>query len=95
MAGLRFGDQVSIDLKPGLSVLGGGSTPEQSVPTTLVRLRFNGGVRITDVEKALRKGSPPVIARIENDSLLIDLRTVREDEEEALAACLARAIGQS
>ena len=94
IAGLRFGNQVSIDLKPGSSVLGGGSTPEQSVPTTLVRLRCNGGVKISDVENALRKASPPVIARIENDSLLIDLRTVLEDEEEALAACLVRALGQ-
>ena len=94
IAGLRFGDRTSIGLEPGLSVLGGGSTPDQSVPTTLIRLRCKGGIKITDVENALRNGSPPVIARIENDSLLIDLRTVQEDEEEALAGCLVRALNQ-
>jgi L-seryl-tRNA(Ser) seleniumtransferase len=72
------------DMIEGRSVVGGGSTPDQSLPTWLIAVPGDA-VRM---ERELRTGDPPVIARIEDERLLIDLRTVFPEEEEALAARL-------
>jgi L-seryl-tRNA(Ser) seleniumtransferase len=73
------------ELVPGQSVIGGGATPEQSIPTWLLAIRCDD---LTAAEKRLRAGDPPVIARIENDRLLLDLRTVFAEEEAELATAL-------
>ncbi len=70
---------------PGISVIGGGSTPAQSISTALIEILSGDPV---EMEAKLRAGTPPVIARIENDHLLLDLRTVLPEEEEELAAAL-------
>jgi L-seryl-tRNA(Ser) seleniumtransferase len=75
------------DVVEGKSVIGGGATPEQSIPTWLMALR--GGDPV-DVEKRLRTSDPPVIARIENDRVVLDLRTVMRDEEDELGRVLQR-----
>ena len=77
------------EIVAGKSVIGGGSTPAQSIPTYLLAIRTPGLAR---VETGLRRNSPPVVARIEADRLLIDLRTVDPAEEPALAAALQAAI---
>jgi L-seryl-tRNA(Ser) seleniumtransferase len=74
-------------LEPGESVIGGGSTPDQSIPTWLIVIRARDVIAL---ERRLRTGDPPVIARIEDDRLLIDLRTVHPEEDPQLAAALAR-----
>lgn len=85
-----------LDLLPGMpagvidgqSVIGGGSTPDQSLATALIAIRVPSAAQ---AERKLRAGSPPVIVRIEDEHILVDLRTVSEDEEEALAVGLAAA----
>lgn len=72
-------------VEPGRSVIGGGSTPEQSIPTWLIAV-LTGDV--VAMETRLRSGEPPVIARIDEGKLLLDLRTVLPEEESALAAAL-------
>ena len=76
------------DLTPGQSVLGGGSTPDQTLPTTLISVRPGRGRSIAILESELRRANPPVIARCENDRLLLDLRTVSREEEDALIEIL-------
>ncbi len=66
---------------PGESVTGGGATPEQTLPTYLIALN-------AAAEPGLRAGSPPVIARISQGKLLVDLRTVFLSEEPALLEAL-------
>lgn len=61
----------------GVSVIGGGSTPAQTLPTWLVALAGDA----VKMEKRLRSSQPPVIARIENERVVLDLRTVFEGEE--------------
>ncbi len=73
----------------GGSVIGGGSTPDQTLPTWLIAVRRP---EIVEFERRLRASDPPVIARIERDTLLLDLRTVFPEQEDALAAALAAAI---
>jgi len=74
------------DVLRGESLLGGGSTPGQALPTCLVALTPNAA----ELERKLRAHQPPVIARIDDERLLIDLRTVApEDDATVLAALLA------
>jgi L-seryl-tRNA(Ser) seleniumtransferase len=72
-------------LVDGQSLVGGGSTPGQTLPTRLVSICTNA----VALERKLRGNCPPVIARIEDDCLLIDLRTVELEDDEALLGALA------
>lgn len=81
----RLGDRLpDIDLVEGRSVAGGGSTPDQSLPTWLLSIPGDA----VAAERTLRSGDPPVIARIENDRLVLDLRTVLPEEEDDLVRAL-------
>jgi L-seryl-tRNA(Ser) seleniumtransferase len=77
-----------LELMEGRSVAGGGSTPEQSLPTWLLAVPGDA----IKQEFALRRGDPPVIARIENDRLILDLRTVLPEEVDQLTSALGRLI---
>ncbi len=68
----------------GVSVIGGGSTPARSIPTWLIAIEGDAN----GMERRLRTGEPPVIARIQDDKLLLDLRTVFAEEDGPLAAAL-------
>ena len=73
------------ELTPGESVIGGGATPEQSIPTCLI------AIACADADAAqasLRAHHPPVIARIAEKRVVVDLRTVLPEEEAELAAAL-------
>jgi len=70
---------------PGRSVIGGGSTPAQSLETYLIAIRT---ARPDEFERKLRGGNPPVIARIDDGRVLLDLRTVGADEENELIVAL-------
>jgi L-seryl-tRNA(Ser) seleniumtransferase len=72
----------------GSSVIGGGSTPEQSLPTYLIAIEC---ADVVALERRLRGGDPPVVARIEDQRLLLDLRTVLPEEEPLLAKALLSA----
>jgi len=94
VAGRVPANELEIEVVPGHSVVGGGSTPDQHLPTYLVRLstlRYSAG----ELEARLRQtaaGLTPVIARIENDRLVLDLRTVDPGEESALLEAVFAAI---
>lgn len=74
-------------------MIGGGSAPDEKLPTALVTVRSSRH-SATEIEERLRKPSvgTPVIARVEKKTLMLDLRTVFEEEEPALAAALAAAL---
>lgn len=74
-------------LRPGYSVTGGGSAPEARLETTLIAVERQG-MSASELEKKLRDASPPVIARIEDDHLVLDLRTVQPNEERVLLEVL-------
>lgn len=82
-----------IKLSAGLSVIGGGSTPDQKLPTHLISIKSRSRSAAA-IEESLRKpaSGAPVIARIAGDRLILDLRTVFADEEAALASALAVAL---
>ena len=83
----------SVELREGFSVIGGGSTPNQKLPAHLVAiasLRHSAAA----IEERLRQpeNGTPVIARIEEGCVVLDLRTVFPEEESALASTLAAAL---
>lgn len=82
-----------IELRDGSSVIGGGSTPAQSLPTRLVAIR-SPHRSPAELEARLRRPDQltPVVARIEDDRLIVDLRTVFPEQEEALFATLLHAL---
>jgi L-seryl-tRNA(Ser) seleniumtransferase len=85
--------EVEIEISDGQSVLGGGSTPAQHLATRLLGI---SSVRrsAAQLEARLRApaGGVPVVARIEDDRLILDLRTVFPEQEAALAVSLASAL---
>jgi L-seryl-tRNA(Ser) seleniumtransferase len=83
---------VATRIVEGSSVIGGGSTPEQALPTWLIAVECD---HVTALERRLRSGEPPVVARIEDGTLLLDLRTVFEEEEAELARAVLAAITPS
>ena len=81
---------LAASLAPGESVVGGGATPEQAIPTCLIAMTCGD---VVEAERRLRAADPPVVARIENDRLLLDLRTVFPAEEDELLAALRTLAG--
>ena len=76
-------------LVDGESVIGGGSAPGLTIPTRLVALRSRrGGSSAAALGKRLLACRPPVIARAESDSVLLDLRTVFPEQDRALAQAI-------
>lgn len=69
------------DLLAGLSMIGGGSLPGETLPTTLIALPPGDA---GEQARRLRAGEPSVVARIADGRVLLDLRTVLPREETAL-----------
>ena len=96
-------DDVAIQIREGVSVIGGGSTPDQSLPTSLIAIA-SPRISARQLEENMRRPelqvpgpgksiSPiPVIGRIEDEQLILDLRTVQIEEEPELIARLAAAL---
>ena len=79
----------------GESLLGGGSTPMQSLATALIAISPASPITVGTLERRLRESDPPVVARIEANRLLLDLRTVFETEEEELLVAVLQALAAS
>ena len=76
----------------GESVVGGGSLPGGTLPTRLVAIGGRGKVK--QLADRLRRGSPLVMGRAENNLLLLDPRTVLPEEEEALLGRLLNVLSR-
>jgi L-seryl-tRNA(Ser) seleniumtransferase len=84
---LAGGDGWHATIVDGFSTIGGGSAPGSALPTRLLALAQEGTGADT-LEGRLRRLSPPVIARIEHDAVVLDLRTVLPEEDEELGQIL-------
>ena len=85
--------EAQCDIADGTSLVGGGSTPAQSLPTKVVRIRSKR-YSAAHLEARLRASAAgtPVIARIEEDNLIVDLRTVFPEQQGALEEALVAAL---
>ena len=83
--------RVTLTLKEDVSQVGGGALPLQELPTIVVAVKPLA-VSVNSLEENLRKGDPPVISRISKEELILDMRTVSDEEIPMLAAGIERAI---
>jgi len=77
---LGLGDVVKSE-----STVGGGSLPEESMPTYVLSLNIKSPDKFL---KKLREANPPIIARVENDRIFFDPRTVNEEQDEKIISTL-------
>ena len=81
-----------VTLRNGLfSTTGGGSAPTSRIPTVLLEVAPRTRA-VAAVRKALIDGDPPVVARVEEDRLVLDLRTVAPEQDATVAEALRRAL---
>ncbi|HEY6265086.1 MAG TPA: L-seryl-tRNA(Sec) selenium transferase [Candidatus Acidoferrum sp.] len=86
-------DEVEIEIADGVSLAGGGSTPAQSLPTKIIRIA-SARYSAAKLEQRLRRAPSgiSVIARVEEERLILDLRTVFPEQEPLLVKTLAAAL---
>ena len=72
-------DSLKFSLREDFAAAGGGSLPTQQIPTVLVAIK-NKKMSASRMEDKLRKMEVPVIVRVDKDEIMLDLRTVAEDE---------------
>ncbi len=80
-------DCYDIELVDGFSKVGGGALPLQELPSRLISL-VPKRLSPQDMERRLRSYSPPIIGRLEKERLLLDLRTIQEEEMKIVARAL-------
>jgi len=85
--------EVELEIVDGSSLAGGGSTPTQSLPTKLIHIA-SARYSAAQLEQRLRRAPAgiSVIARVEENRLVIDLRTVFVEQEPLLLKTLASAL---
>ncbi len=82
---------LAVELVEGESVIGGGSTPGAALATVLVAVTAEG-LSADELAARLRAADPPVIARVEEGRVLLDLRTVFAEQDAAVASALMAAL---
>ena len=83
----------SLCLHPTMSRVGGGAMPEHGLPSWAVAFKPLH-IHLSAMEQGLRKLAIPIIGKMEDDSLLLDMRTVSDDEIPGLAASLISFFGR-
>ena len=71
--------RLRIDLTELFSKAGGGALPLLELPSKCLRIKIEG-LSVNTLEKNMRKNSPPIIGRIEDDAFIIDPRTLQDDD---------------
>lgn len=91
-AGLRKAvKDIAVSVVQDMSKAGGGSLPDKEFQTFAVRV-IPMGISVNELESRLRHSTPPVISRISKDALLLDARTVMEQEIKDLIRVAAAAL---
>ncbi len=79
---------LNVSIQENETAIGGGSTPDETLPTWVVELTTS---EPNAFESRLRRGAVPVIARIERDKIIFDMRTVADEEVDDLVAVIQTA----
>lgn len=83
--------RMAFTLREDVSQVGGGALPLQELRTIVMAIKpFDFSVN--QLEEKLRKGNPPIISRISKEELILDMRTVSDEEIPLLALGLEKAL---
>jgi L-seryl-tRNA(Ser) seleniumtransferase len=83
--------KLKVEIVDGESILGGGAAPSSVLPTRLLALSCEG-LSADELTARLRASEPPIIARVEEGRVLLDLRTVFPEQDNAVIATLNRTV---
>jgi L-seryl-tRNA(Ser) seleniumtransferase len=83
--------KLKIEIMDGESVLGGGAAPSSVLPTQVLAVTCEG-LSADELATRLRSSAPPIIARVEEGRVVLDLRTVFPVQDTAVAAALNRIV---
>jgi len=81
---------LSVELIDGESVIGGGAAPAATLPTRLLALTATG-FTAGEFAARLRASNPPILARVVEERVLLDLRTVFPEQDQSLTKALVEA----
>jgi L-seryl-tRNA(Ser) seleniumtransferase len=87
IAGEVHSPAIVLDVKDGKSVIGGGAAPSAVLPTRVLAVTVKGR-SADEIADSLRSGDPPIIARVDEGRVLLDLRTVFPTQD----GCVAKAL---
>ena len=79
--------KMKIEVVDGESVIGGGAAPSSVLPTRLLAVTCDG-LSADDLASRLRASDPPIIARVEEGRVLLDLRTVFAEQDGSILSAL-------
>ena len=82
-----------LTLREDVSQVGGGALPLQELPTMVLAVKPLD-LSVNELEENLRKGEPPIISRISKEELILDMRTIIDEEIPLLAAGIEKALTQ-
>ncbi len=83
----RSAGLLSISVLEDFSFVGGGAMPLTKLPTSVVAIRPTGGSFSVWVRN-LRLGKPALVGRVQENQLLLDMRSIAKEEEEEVIRCL-------
>ncbi|MEO0091157.1 MAG: L-seryl-tRNA(Sec) selenium transferase [candidate division WOR-3 bacterium] len=79
----EYGLQLTIEVKPSYSEIGGGSLSTEQLPTFVLAIKSKN-LSAQDLAKRLRQYRPPIFGRVQADSLILDFRTILKGEEKII-----------
>ncbi|CAG36420.1 L-seryl-tRNA(Sec) selenium transferase [Desulfotalea psychrophila] len=83
----KLKEKCTLRIVPTMSRVGGGAFPEHDLASWAVAFRPEH-IRLSEIEKRLRKLNTPIIGRLENEKFLLDVRTIQDDEVGLLCSLL-------
>jgi L-seryl-tRNA(Ser) seleniumtransferase len=81
--------QLQIEVIDGESVIGGGAAPSAVLPTRLLAVTCRG-LSADEISARLRASDPPIVTRVDDGRILLDLRTVFPEQDQAVTAGLQK-----
>ena len=82
---------LGVEIKRSVSKVGGGALPGQELPTFLVTIKPIH-ISVLELEKRMRLTRPPLVARIEEDFLCLDVRTIQNEEIRLIPQIIKQAL---
>jgi len=85
----KLPSSLSVEVRDGESVIGGGAAPSATLPTRVLSVTCER-LSADEISARLRAYDPPIMARVEDGRVLLDLRTVFPEQDEIVASALKR-----